>query len=142
MMPDIETGKNRANRATRELHDPRDMGGRVYGNLRPVFRPAGHGTLRKGRLHRGGYPPDRAHHGDERREIIRAYIKHGACAGLIEEIWVGMPIFHSVIQPESRSSNRRSDLPIVDQLDAGLKTTAKKGIWGIANTYLFRLRSF
>src|SRR5207248_6341444 len=137
MMPDIETGKNRANSAAREFHDPGDMRGRVYGNLRPVFRLAGHCTLRKGRLHRGGHAPDRAHHGDERREIIRAYIKHRACPLLIEEIWVGMPIFHSVIQQECCSSNRRSDLPIVDQLDAGLKTTAKKGIRSVANTYLF-----
>src|SRR6266566_76282 len=142
MMPDIETGENRANSAAREFHDPREMRGRVYGNLHPVIRLAGHGTLRKGCLHRGGHPPDRAHHGDERREIIRAYIRHGACAGLIEEIWVGMPIFHSVIQQECRSSNRHSDLPIIDQLDAGLKTTAKKGIWGVANTYLFSVRSF
>src|SRR5436305_2036301 len=45
MMPDIETGKNRANSAAREFHDPGDMRGCVYGNLRPVFRLAGDGRL-------------------------------------------------------------------------------------------------
>ncbi len=138
-MPDIEAGDNRANSAARKFHDSRDMCRRIDRDLRPVFRLAGHGTFRKGRLHRGGYTPDWPHHGDERCEIIGANIKHGSSARLIEEVRVGMPPFHAVIQHEGCSSNRRPDLPVVNQFDAGLKTTAQKGIRCVANTYLFSM---
>src|SRR5215472_5663492 len=114
MMPDIETGDNRANGATRKFYDSRDMRRCIDGYLRPIFRLTGHDTFRKGCLHRGGYAPDWSYHGNKRCEIIGANVKHGASAGLIEEVRVGMPSFHAVIQHEGRGSNGRSDLSIVN----------------------------
>src|SRR6266568_3070929 len=140
MAPDIETGENSADAAVREFHDPSDMRRCIDRDFRPILRLTGHFAFGKSRLHRGGHAQDWPHHGDERREIIGAYIKHGAGAWLIEEIWVWMPIFHPVIQPECCSGNRPSDLPIINQLDAGLKTAAKKRIGSITNTYLFSSR--
>lgn len=135
-MPDVETGENRANGAAGEFHDPGDMGGCIDGNLRSVFRLAGHGAFGKGRLHRGGHAANRPHHGDKRGEIVRAYVEHGARTGLIEEMGVGMPVFHAVVQFECSGSHGRSDRSIVNQLDAGLKTAAEECIGSIADTQL------
>src|SRR5260221_13261756 len=112
MMPDIESGDNRANSAARKFHDSRDMCRRIDRDLRPVFRLAGHGTFRKGRLHRGGYTPDWPRHCDERCEIIGANIKHGATARLREEARGGMATFPAVIRHERWRSNTRPELPV------------------------------
>src|SRR5712672_2910835 len=132
MMPDIEAGENRTDSAAGKFHNARDMCRRINGNLRPILRLAGHGAFRKGRLHRCGYTTDWPHHRYERREIIRANIEHGSSAGLIEKIWVRMPVFHSMIQLESRGSDRRPNLSLVNQLNAGLKAAAKKSIRRVA----------
>src|SRR5258708_40359920 len=102
-MPDIETGKNRADSAARKFHNPRDMGRSIDRDFRSIFRLAGHSAFRKGRLHRGGHTPAWAPHSPEPREIIRTYVKHGGSGRVIEEKWAGMPLFHSLVSPECRS---------------------------------------
>src|SRR5579875_3489714 len=132
-MPDIECGENRADSAAIKLHDARDMRRGIDGYPGTIFRLAGHDALRKGCPHGGRYTPDGSHHGDQGCEVIRANVEHGPGAGLIEEMRIGMPVFHTVVQLESSCRYRRPDHTIVDQFDAGLKATAEKCIGGIAN---------
>src|SRR6266487_5706738 len=122
-MPDIKTSENCSNGPALEFHNPSNMCRCINRDLRPEFRLTGHGTFGKGRLHRGCHTSNWPHHSNERGKIIRAYIKHRTGTRLIEEIWIWMPMFHPVIQPEGCSGNRRSDLSIIDQLNAGLKTS-------------------
>src|SRR5690348_17179956 len=99
-MPDIKTSENCSDSAALEFHNTSNVSRCINRDLRSEFRLAGHCTFGKGSLNRGCHTPDWSHHSDKRCEIIRAYIKHWTGTGLIEEIWIRMPMFHPVIQPE------------------------------------------
>src|ERR687894_395147 len=128
--PHVEAGEDGAHTAVLEVHHPRDVGRGVHLNLCSVLELAGDHPLGEANP---GRARDAAHGSDERRkrgEVVGAHIEHGACAVLVEESGVRVPILGPVAQHVGRRGDGFADSALVDKLAARLQATAEEGVGG------------
>ena len=135
--PHIEAHYDLTDNAGGKLHCSGHVGVYLNGDDLAVFSGAGYGT---GVVHTAGIAHNALHRTkqvDERRGVVGTHVQHGAAAGLVVKLGVGMPGLVTVAGHVGGSTDGSADVAVVDKLAAGLNAAAKEGVRGNADEKAF-----